>query len=36
MDKLNDSMSGQTTSHYDMDDVNKEKHIITITYSKIK
>ena len=31
MDKLKASMSGWTTSHYDMDGVNKEKHIHTIT-----
>ena len=31
MDELNASMSGRTISHYDMDDVNKEKHVHTIT-----
>ena len=32
MDELNASMNGQTTSHYNMDDVTKEKHVHTITF----
>ena len=36
MDELKASINGQTTNHYNMDDVSKERHVHTIAFKHTK